>query len=208
MKAVGVLLVIIAGLLVAYIMLDEDGMDTVKRAGENVANGVTEAGRGAVDAARNLPVPGQASNEEEPSEDGAEDNAEETAEPDRPVIGLPGQAGQFRWGTSSEDVEDEITVAFSRKGDGLMLQSRPVDGTTYRYFFGDEGLHQVQVRLTPDENQTVDDLHGVVMEEMRRKYGHLPDSRRTMWADGFTIVDLSLDRTLGWVQLEFRRQRR
>jgi hypothetical protein len=139
----------------------------------------------------------------EPEQGGKVDRPQDS-QPQEPVIELYGQAGHFAWGTSADRVRKKIHEAFSRRGNEIMIQTVPQNGTTYRYFFGDDGLYKVQVRHDPGEEQEVDAVHEHLMKVFERRYGHLPNSRRTSWDDDFTALRLSLDRQMGWVQLEYQ----
>jgi hypothetical protein len=218
MRAVAVMLLLAGCLLAAYVFLQDDGMDQLERAGRSVMDDVSRSGRSVTNKASDL-----VSNDDEPNapatdadtsaETRGTDTEEQPQEPVRPevpkaVIQLPGQAGEFNWGESVEDVKDSVNVAFSREADGLMVQSRPEDRRVYRYFFRQGKLWQVQLRISPAEGQSLEKLYTATRDEMKRRYGDLPDSRRTFWADRTTACGLSLDRDLVHVQLEYRDNRR
>jgi hypothetical protein len=118
-------------------------------------------------------------------------------------IRLPKPVRKARFAMTPYQIKERFEISWRRrKGDELMLVHRLKPNAMARFHFTTgNGLQRVEIRFRrtdPDENA---ELYRRIRSHYHERYGDLPESGRTHWADGNTRV--RIDRGEDAVQLIF-----
>jgi hypothetical protein len=112
--------------------------------------------------------------------------------PDR--IDLPPILRGVRFGTSPDPIRDHYEVAWHRQTrDKLMLVHYPrgSDKAQIRFHFGrDIGLKKIEMRFKESSKKGAVGLYKEIQQTFGRKYGALPESGSSRWADEHLKVRL------------------
>lgn len=202
MKAVAIVLILVATCLAAYVALG--GGDMLREAGRSTLDDIKEAGRGVLpatdDSASNSPAP-----------DTETQNETTGTSPAKGIeIELPAAISNVEWGMSESEIRDSFRIGFEKveTGGRTLVHEPKGKAVSYRFILTDRGLDAVEVRYSAPDRAETKQLYDKIQAELVGRYGDLPDARLTQWADGVTRVKLSLDYGLLFVELRYNSQRR
>ncbi|MFP4027671.1 MAG: hypothetical protein ACLFWL_07770 [Candidatus Brocadiia bacterium] len=142
----------------------------------------------------------------EKSTEEKQDRENKTRTQKQHYIQLPRQLRGLRFGMSANQVREKRKPAWHKKEkDTLMLvyyfdESKKVEARFH--FKKDKGLNKTEIRFKSKDKDKLAELYSKYRQRYEDRYGHLPESSTTWWADSY--IHASIDKGRDHVALIFR----
>ncbi|MBS3762504.1 MAG: hypothetical protein KGZ25_04265 [Planctomycetes bacterium] len=161
--------------------------------------------------ASNTPATGETANvldksEREKGKQNQQRNNRETFDKTRHYIQLPRHIRGLRFGMSATEVAKKWKPAWHKKSRDIVTSVHYFDeskNVEARFEFKKEkGLQKIELRFKSDDKNQLAELYTTYRQRYEKRYGDLPHSSATWWADSY--IHASIHKGRNYVSLTFR----